>query len=111
MKLATSKSAMTLLLHVASAVALLYVIRKIRERSWGKCRNAIRLDGQVAIVTGANSGIGYEVAKELCGRGAEVIFACRDEVAATKAIKSIEKSTMLETKKVFIHELTISVKN
>ena len=102
---------MTLLLHVASAVALLYVIRKIRVKSWGKCRNAIRLDGQVAIVTGANSGIGYEVAKELCRRGAHVIFACRDEVAATKAIKSIEKSTMLESKKVFIYGFITSLQD
>ncbi|POM59302.1 Glycoside hydrolase [Phytophthora palmivora] len=35
--------------------------------------------GRIAIVTGANSGIGYETALELARKGAHVILACRSE--------------------------------
>jgi len=35
------------------------------------------LTGKVAIITGANSGIGYESAKEFARKGAEIILACR----------------------------------
>ncbi|MGI9597643.1 MAG: SDR family NAD(P)-dependent oxidoreductase, partial [Acidimicrobiales bacterium] len=36
------------------------------------------LAGRVAIVTGANSGIGLETTRELAAAGASVIMACRD---------------------------------
>ncbi|MGX1777001.1 SDR family NAD(P)-dependent oxidoreductase [Nocardia brasiliensis] len=37
------------------------------------------LEGKVAIVTGASSGIGAEIARELCERGASVLLVGRDE--------------------------------
>lgn len=40
--------------------------------------SSVRVDDKVVIVTGANSGIGYETATELAKRGARVYMACRD---------------------------------
>lgn len=78
--------------YVVPGFVLLYSIRKYRESKWGKCTNKVQLNGKVAIVTGANCGIGYEVAKELINRGAIVVLACRNVPAGLGAIEKIRKS-------------------
>lgn len=45
--------------------------------------------GRVAVVTGANSGIGFEAAHVLATRGATVVLACRDEDKAKDAARRI----------------------
>jgi NAD(P)-dependent dehydrogenase (short-subunit alcohol dehydrogenase family) len=41
--------------------------------------------GRVAVVTGANSGLGYVTARELARNGARVTLACRDDVRGREA--------------------------
>lgn len=44
---------------------------------------------KVVIVTGANTGIGYETANELAKRGAHVYMACRDMKKCEEAREKI----------------------
>lgn len=51
----------------------------------------VDLTGKTYIVTGANSGIGYELSKYLMYLNANVIFACRSEERANTAINKIRE--------------------
>jgi len=69
----------------------------------------LSLSGKVAIVTGANTGIGLETARTLAELDATVILACRDEEKAQDAIKDIKQSTSngkLEFQKLDLNSLT-----
>ena len=48
-----------------------------------------KLKGKTAIITGANSGIGYELAKKLVSEGCDVILACRNEEKGLLAEKNL----------------------
>lgn len=59
----------------------------------GTCTSKNRLDGKVVIVTGSNTGIGYETALDLTKRGAKVILACRDAKRGQEACDKIKLET------------------
>ncbi|BFZ07211.1 hypothetical protein BsWGS_10250 [Bradybaena similaris] len=51
------------------------------------------IKGKTVIITGANTGIGLETAKELAKRGGRIIMACRDTVRGETARKAIVEET------------------
>ncbi|XP_031626327.1 WW domain-containing oxidoreductase [Contarinia nasturtii] len=47
------------------------------------------LNGKVAVITGANTGIGFETARSLAFFGCQVLFACRSQSKTEEAIEKI----------------------
>jgi NAD(P)-dependent dehydrogenase (short-subunit alcohol dehydrogenase family) len=50
------------------------------------------LRGSVALVTGANSGLGLETARALAGKGASIILGCRSSARADEACRAIRSA-------------------
>ncbi|RZC35106.1 adh short and/or KR domain containing protein [Asbolus verrucosus] len=69
------------------------VTEEIVQLKYGKALSQTCLVGKTVIVTGANTGIGYEAALDFAKRGAKVILACRDEDRAQEARYKIVKET------------------
>ncbi|XP_058464613.1 retinol dehydrogenase 14 isoform X4 [Malaya genurostris] len=51
----------------------------------GKITSSRNMEGKTVIITGANSGIGKETARDLAKRGARIIMACRNMATARVA--------------------------
>lgn len=77
----------------ASVLAGIYIVRKIREYQWGWVRNTSSLKGKIFIITGANTGLGFEATKALVKRQATVIMACRNLDRAKAAAAAIRAET------------------
>lgn len=59
---------------------------------------------KLVIVTGANSGIGYNIAKIALIKGAKVVLACRNESRANKAKETLIKETNNSNIEIFLYD-------
>ncbi|XP_030623119.1 retinol dehydrogenase 12 [Chanos chanos] len=64
-------------------------MHSLRNFICGQWSSSVRLDGKTVIITGANTGIGKETARDLAKRGARIIMACRDLEKAEMARREI----------------------
>src|ERR1043166_5418917 len=62
--------------------------RRWRQMTW-TADDIPDQSGRVAVVTGANGGLGLEVARALARKGALVVMAARDQAKASSARDSI----------------------
>lgn len=81
-----------ILVPIAVVLLLIIFIRLFLQYRWGHCKSSESLKGKTYLITGANSGIGFETGKALAERGARVIFACRNIDSANEAIAVIRKT-------------------
>jgi NAD(P)-dependent dehydrogenase (short-subunit alcohol dehydrogenase family) len=89
----SSNMSMVYIAIPAGIIAGIFLIRKLREFKWGWVRNISSLKGKIFIITGANTGLGFETAKALVKRQATVIMACRNLEKANEAITKIRAQT------------------
>lgn len=79
-------------LSLGVGIGALICCRYYLKSRYVKCINKTTLDGKTCIITGATSGIGQAVAKELARRKANIIIACRDVQKGCKTALSIRNS-------------------
>jgi retinol dehydrogenase-12 len=67
----------------------------------------VKLDNKVSIITGANTGIGYETAKDFAARNAHVILACRNKEKGENAVNRIKEEVTKSDPNIKLEDIKI----
>eukprot|EP00560_Eucampia_antarctica_P009775 CAMPEP_0197828796 /NCGR_PEP_ID=MMETSP1437-20131217/5320_1 /TAXON_ID=49252 ORGANISM="Eucampia antarctica, Strain CCMP1452" /NCGR_SAMPLE_ID=MMETSP1437 /ASSEMBLY_ACC=CAM_ASM_001096 /LENGTH=356 /DNA_ID=CAMNT_0043430175 /DNA_START=128 /DNA_END=1201 /DNA_ORIENTATION=+ len=97
-----------LVLSAATIVsASVYLVRHRVSKKWIDYRSSHHdLTNKVILITGGNTGLGYEAAKDFARRNAKVVIACRNMEKGRDAVEKINRST--ESKNVECMELDLA---
>lgn len=88
------------MVYMGSAALAAYCVALVKDQTQGgQFKNKIRATGKVVVITGANTGIGKETAREMAKRGAHVYMACRDMEKCEAAREEI----VIESKNQFVY--------
>eukprot|EP00240_Pyramimonas_obovata_P004350 CAMPEP_0118939844 /NCGR_PEP_ID=MMETSP1169-20130426/29980_1 /TAXON_ID=36882 /ORGANISM="Pyramimonas obovata, Strain CCMP722" /LENGTH=345 /DNA_ID=CAMNT_0006884197 /DNA_START=89 /DNA_END=1126 /DNA_ORIENTATION=- len=81
-----------------------------RPRGLGNSRGAMRVfaKDKIALVTGANTGMGKYTSQELAREGYEVLMACRDEDKGKRAAQEVAEETRGKTRFIQLDLASIS---
>ncbi len=79
---------------------------RIHAKTFDSSELQVDLTGKVCLVTGANSGIGYETARALAIRNAQVWLLCRNRERGLDALRKIQNIT--KNPQVFLEILDVS---
>ncbi|MBL6752870.1 MAG: SDR family oxidoreductase [Pseudomonadales bacterium] len=64
------------------------------------------LSGKVYVVTGANSGIGFEASRNFAARGARVVLICRSKEKGDAALAKIEQETGNDQGRLYVADIS-----
>jgi retinol dehydrogenase-12 len=92
------------ILGVVLGIALLLFLFRLWMQG-PKCRSKVKLDGKIAVITGANTGIGKICAMDFSRRGAKVVILCRSTERGEAAAEEIRKETKGE---VIVHKMDLA---
>lgn len=77
----------------------------VNRKFFSSCQT---MQGKTVIITGGNTGIGYETAKDLLRRGARVIIACRNLDKGREAVRQLRLETDCEEKNLRLMKCDLS---
>jgi NAD(P)-dependent dehydrogenase (short-subunit alcohol dehydrogenase family) len=81
-------------ISAAIASASAYLVRRRISKKWIDYRSSHHdLTSKVILITGGNTGLGFEAAKEFARRNARVVIACRNIEKGNEAVESIHRAT------------------